>query len=81
MPRPWPPYSVNLRQAEALIANLPPRQELAHRLALQGFCDECGSDPAWRARLERLMFEHRDELAAIFREAWEIARRLIHGAP
>jgi hypothetical protein len=62
-----------------LVANLPPRQELAHRLALQGFCDECGSDAAWRA-IERLMFEHRDELAAIFREALEIARRLIDGA-
>lgn len=64
-------------ELEEFLIGLPPRKELATRMAMRGIFDVLRSDPKWRQRVVELMAGMSpDELAEIRDEADRLAERL-----
>ena len=64
-------------ELEEFLAGLPPKKELATRMAMRGVFDALRSDPNWRQRIDELMEGlSPDELAEIRDEANRLAERL-----
>ena len=71
-----PSFEIDPREAEHLVRNLPPRQELVYRLAVRALSARCRGDRQFRLRTETLILQFGKDLPAVLEEAEKLSADL-----
>jgi HEAT repeat protein len=69
-------FELDPREVDRFVRPLPPRQELAYRLAIRGLCARCRGDRAFRQRTDALVERFRKDLPAVVSEAAKLSAEL-----
>ena len=67
-------------ELDQMLAGLPPRRELAYRMALSGLSEHCRGDARWRRRVEELSDMMADEgvdVAELLVEAARVRQEIL----